>query len=120
MTRATNPENGSVFYTYDGAHHVLSKTDAIGQQTQYSYDAYGRLTAKYCYPLVNGQLQLDPTQTVLYYYDTNPHEPTFSTNSQGYLTAVQMNSSWWYEYNYIGCGYFGTTAQATGYRRRWS
>ena len=36
MTRATNPENGSVFYTYDGAHHVLSKTDAIGQQTQYS------------------------------------------------------------------------------------
>ena len=100
MTRATNPENGSVFYTYDGAHHVLSKTDAIGQQTWYSYDAYGRLTAKYCYPLVNGQLQLDPNQTVLYYYDTNPHEPTFSTNSQGYLTAVQMNSSWWYEYNY--------------------
>jgi YD repeat-containing protein len=100
MTRATNPENGSVFYTYDGAHHVLSKTDAMGQQTHYSYDAYGRLTAKYCYPLVNGQLQLDPNQTVLYSYDTNPHEPGFSNYSQGRLTAVQMNTNQWYEYNY--------------------
>jgi YD repeat-containing protein len=95
-----NPENGSVTYTYDGAHHMLSKTDAIGQQTRYSYDSYGRLTAKYCYPLVNGQLQLDPNQTVLFYYDTNPHEPAFSSNSQGRLTAVQMNTSQWYEYNY--------------------
>lgn len=29
----------------DGAHHVLSRTDAKGQVTGYSYDAYGRLTA---------------------------------------------------------------------------
>jgi RHS repeat-associated protein len=100
LTSETNPENGAVTYTYDGAHHMLSKTDAIGQQTQYTYDPYGRLTAKYCYPLVSGVPTLDPNQTVLYYYDTNPHEPTFSSNSQGRLTAVQMNTSMWYEYNY--------------------
>ena len=100
LTSEINPENGTVTYAYDGAHHVLLKTDAIGQQTEYNYDNYGRLTAKYCYPLVNGQLQLDPNQTVLYSYDTNPHEPGFSNYSQGRLTAVQMNSSWWYEYNY--------------------
>jgi len=33
-----------VTYTYDGAHHVLSRTDAKGQRATYSYDSYGRLT----------------------------------------------------------------------------
>lgn len=45
LASATNPENGTVSHTYDGAHHVLSRTDAKGQVTGYSYDAYGRLTA---------------------------------------------------------------------------
>ncbi len=99
-TTETNPENGTVNYTYDSAHHVLTKTDAIGQQTHYSYDTYGRLTAQYFYPLVSGVPTLDTNQTVLYYYDTNPHEPSFTTNSTGRLAAVQMNTSQWYEYNY--------------------
>ncbi len=99
-TSETNPENGTVNYTYDSAHHVLTKTDAIGQQTHYSYDGYGRLTAQYFYPLVSGVPTLDTNQTVLYYYDTNPHEPSFTTNSTGRLAAVQMNTSQWYEYNY--------------------
>ena len=43
MTSATNPENGTVTYTYDNAHHVLTRTDALGQQTQYAYDLYGRV-----------------------------------------------------------------------------
>ena len=30
MTSATNPENGTVTYTYDNAHHVLTRTDALG------------------------------------------------------------------------------------------
>jgi YD repeat-containing protein len=37
LASATNPENGTVTYTYDGAHHVTSRTDAKGQQTQYTY-----------------------------------------------------------------------------------
>jgi YD repeat-containing protein len=41
---ATNPENGTVTYTYDNAHRALTRTDALSQQTQYVYDSYGRLT----------------------------------------------------------------------------
>ena len=44
MTSATNPENGTVTYTYDAVHHVTSRTDAKGQVTQYNYDSYGRVT----------------------------------------------------------------------------
>jgi YD repeat-containing protein len=36
LVSATNPENGTVTYTYDGAHHVTSRTDALGQLTQYT------------------------------------------------------------------------------------
>jgi YD repeat-containing protein len=44
MASATNPENGTVSYTYDGNHHVTQRTDAKGQKTNYTYDAYERLT----------------------------------------------------------------------------
>jgi YD repeat-containing protein len=104
MTSATNPENGTVTYTYDTAHHVLSKTDAIGQITTYDWDIYGRLTAQKFYPLHSGTPTLDPNQTVLYYYDTNPYQPTFSNNAQGRLTAVLMNTYMWYEYSYTPSG----------------
>jgi len=100
LVSATNPENGTETYTYDGAHHMTNKTDGSGQQIQNTYDPYGRLTAQYFYQSVNGGIQFQPNQTVLYYYDTNPHEPSFTSNAQGRLTAVSMNSSWWYEYNY--------------------
>src|ERR1039458_2318910 len=35
LTSATNPENGTVTYQYDGAHHVTKRTDAKGQETRY-------------------------------------------------------------------------------------
>ena len=44
LTSATNPENGTVTYQYDGSHRVTKRTDAKGQETRYTYDAYGRLT----------------------------------------------------------------------------
>ena len=44
MASSTNPENGTVSYTYDGNHHVTQRTDAKGQKTNYTYDAYERLT----------------------------------------------------------------------------
>ena len=40
MVSATNPENGTVTYTYDASHRVTQRTDNMGQQTRYSYDAY--------------------------------------------------------------------------------
>ena len=53
---ATNPENGTVAYTYDAAHRVTTRTDAKGQETDYAYDAYGRLTSQRYYVLVGGVL----------------------------------------------------------------
>jgi hypothetical protein len=70
----------------------------MGQQTTYSWDLYGRLTAQYFSTTVGGTP--DPNQTVLYSYDTNVHSPGFSNNAQGRLTTVQMNTNMWYDYNY--------------------
>jgi len=50
LTSATNPEDGAVTYAYDASHHVTSRTDALGSQTQYSYDSYGRISEVQYYP----------------------------------------------------------------------
>jgi YD repeat-containing protein len=63
LASATNPENGTVTYQYDGAHHVTQRTDQKNQHTSYSYDAYGRLTA------VLGGLEFH------YYYDVTTDSP---------------------------------------------
>ena len=87
---ATNPENGAVTYTYDGAHHVTSRTDAKAQATTYGYDAYGRLTAVAHYPQGVGN-PADPNQQVTYYYDTNPFDSSFGY-AWGRLAAVTFNN----------------------------
>jgi RHS repeat-associated protein len=72
LTSATNPENGTVTYTYDNSHHVTSRTDALGNQTQYTYDSYGRLTEVQYYPGFGYYQGIeDPSQRVTYYYDGN-------------------------------------------------
>src|SRR5207302_6046052 len=74
LASATNPENGTVTYTYDRTHHVTSRTDAKGQKTWYNYDAYGRLTNVYHCPsgCATGVDQYaDATQQVDYYYDAD-------------------------------------------------
>ena len=78
LTSAVNPENGTVSYTYNGDGSLASKTDALNQQTSYSYDYYGRLTQAAGYT---------------YYYDTNPFDPYYSWNAWGRLTAVAWTSS---------------------------
>lgn len=98
LASATNPENGAVTYQYDGAHHVTLRTDAKGQQTQYTYDAYGRLTLVHHTPdpiFVQGPVweQALPLQDVNYYYDTNPFVSGFSQNAWGRLTAVTFGGS---------------------------
>lgn len=40
----TNPENGTVTYTYNSDHTLASKVDANGCQTQYTYDNVKRVT----------------------------------------------------------------------------
>ena len=76
LVSATNPEDGTVTYTYDGGHHVTNRTDAGGNQTQYHYDDYGRLTQVQYYPygFSGGE---DMSQRVNYYYD-NSVPPAYS------------------------------------------
>ncbi len=50
---ATNPENGTVTYTYDNNLHPASKTDAKGQKVTYAYDSAGRPTDASRFPSVS-------------------------------------------------------------------
>src|SRR6516162_6308111 len=44
LLSATNPENGTVTYTYGTGGTLATKTDAKNQQIRYTYDSYLRLT----------------------------------------------------------------------------
>ena len=43
LTSATNPENGTVSYTYNADGTLATKLDANGNTESYNYDTYGRL-----------------------------------------------------------------------------
>ncbi len=45
LLSATNPENGTVTYTYNSSSLLATKTDAKNQQLTYQYDSYNRLTS---------------------------------------------------------------------------
>ena len=45
LTSATNPENGTVSYTYNADGTLASKKDANGNTETYTYDTYQRLTS---------------------------------------------------------------------------
>ena len=109
LVSSTNPENGTVTYTYDQSHHVLSRTDALGWQTQYTYDSYARLTGV----LYNG------SQAVTYYYDnTNPStgiQPPQQQNSLGRLSAVAFGGGTPYPYSHTAPGGNVTDAYADSY-----
>ena len=115
LTSATNPENGTVTYEYDGSHRVTKRTDAKGQETRYTYDAYGRLTEVQHWAVTwdtginDYRLQEQTMQRVSYSYDTNPLDGNYSQNGWGRLTAVQYQDentgdpfSYMYSYNAAG------------------
>jgi YD repeat-containing protein len=134
---ATNPENGTVTYQYDAAHHVTTRTDALGQQTTYTYDSYGRLTEVQHWAWVQhnvyGQgpynsLDEQGAQRVYYTYDghatpsdVNPVDQSYPIhNPWGRLTAVQFSDestggSYSYQYSYNQAG--RVTAQHMDYDR---
>jgi YD repeat-containing protein len=89
MTSATNPENGTVTYTYDGAHRVKSKIDAKGQKTQYTDDGYGRKTLVQHF---NSSQVEQMNQRVNYTFGDNSGAPAFSLNAWGRLAAVAFSS----------------------------
>src|SRR5215469_10012298 len=91
LTSATNPENGTVTYTYNATNTLATKTDAKGQQTVYTYDGKNRVTEvqRMIPQYQGGPLYEDACQRVVYTYDTNPVNASFSQYSAGRLTTVQ-------------------------------
>jgi len=118
LTSATNPENGTVTYQYDASHRVTKRTDALGQETHYLYDSYGRLSQVEHWVWVTHtqygrdpwqQLDELPRQRVTYHYDSNPLDGTYSQYTQGRLAAVEfseenvgMGFTYQYSYNQAG------------------
>ena len=110
LLSATNPENGTVTYTYNtGTNTLASKTDAKGQQLTYQYDGYNRLTSVSGYttpPCPNCVPPIAGVGGVLrtYTYDTALNGlgrlagVTYAT-----LDTVQINES----YAYVAAGTAG-------------
>jgi YD repeat-containing protein len=73
-----------VTYEYDGSHRVTKRTDAKGQETRYTYDAYGRLTEvqhwAVSYDVYTGTYHLmeQTMQRVDYAYDSNPLDQNYT------------------------------------------
>ncbi len=79
LLSATNPENGTVTYTYDTNKRLATKTDAKGQAFNYTYDSYNRLT----------QISVGSTVLRTYVYDSNPDDSYFSQNGLGRLVEIK-------------------------------
>ena len=99
LTSATNPENGTVSYTYNSDGTLKSTLDAKGNTLNYAYDSYGRLVSS-------------PTGT--FSWDTCPANDTVCTPAAGQLVEAQFYSgvaalgpnqlSFQYDYTYTPAG----------------
>ena len=89
LTSATNPENGTVSYTYNPDGTPLRKTDARGA-IEFSYDQYQRVTQKHVYTWSPNNE--DPCAHVDFYYDTNPLETNWPS-AWGHLTAMRWGGA---------------------------
>ena len=89
LMSATNPENGTVSYTYGNNNQLATRTDAKGQVVAYTCDSMARLSKVQRYPSGLGNSP-DACQEEDYYYDgTNPLGSSYPLYAQGRLSAVQ-------------------------------
>jgi YD repeat-containing protein len=80
LTSATNPESGTVNYTYDNNGNVLTRVDARSITTTMAYDALNRPTSR----SYNDSPQ---TPTVNYFYDAQSLPSGAPTFDRGYSTG---------------------------------
>ena len=81
LWQTTNPENGTVQYTYDSEQRLQRKTDAKGQKVEYTYDSYDRVVEINRYPAPG--TAVDPCQRTKLYYDYNGVVQYFAENTWG-------------------------------------
>jgi RHS repeat-associated protein len=100
VTSVTNPENGTVSYTYRAADGLLtSKSDAKNQVANFDYDGLRRVTRIY------------PPQGANYGYETrlyyDAYPPAPGENTEGRLAAIEWSQpglqigQYWHSYNYV-------------------
>jgi YD repeat-containing protein len=82
LMSTTNPENGTVSYTYNANGTVATKTDAKQQRTEYSYDGLARVTEIRHYVNPYHPAEEDSQQRVTFTYDT-------AENGWGRLASAQ-------------------------------
>ncbi|HEV8414572.1 MAG TPA: RHS repeat-associated core domain-containing protein [Bryobacteraceae bacterium] len=96
LLSATNPENGTVSYTYNSDHTLATKTDAKSQQVQYSYDSYKRVTQIRRGTYTGGTFTEDTCQQENYYYDSGQY-------GLGRLTSMQYKGGLAYAFGNPSC-----------------
>lgn len=80
LTSATNPENGTVSYSYDNNGNMLTRLDARSVTTTMAYDALNRITSK-------SYNDTPQTPTVNYFYDAQSLPGGAPTFDRGYATG---------------------------------
>jgi RHS repeat-associated protein len=94
LTKAQNPESGTINYTYDNNGNLLTKTDARNITITYAYDADNRLTGK-------TYSNSDPAVSYTYdaFVNTNTCGSTgnFGIGRRTGMTDASGSSSWTYD-----------------------
>lgn len=91
LTSASNPENGTVTYTYGANGKIASRTDAKNQKVIYTYNTNQVLAQIQRYPVSGGAE--DTCQRTEFYYDTNPYDSQFSQYSYNRLKAAKWGGA---------------------------
>ena len=95
LMSATNPENGTISYTYGSNNKVATRTDAKGQVNAYTYDSLARVNEVQRFPSGLGGGE-DTCQRETYTYDggepTPPGgyavSPSYPANAMGRLSGI--------------------------------